>query len=316
MNDIDKKWLTDRFGRDVFFDEPMWRHTTFGIGGPADAMITLKSDQQVKDVIGWAGERGYPWMIVGAGSNLLVRDGGIRGLVLKLADGFTVIEQSSQDGSDRTVNVAAGAGTLLRRLGKHALNRGLAGLNFALGIPATVGGALMMNAGAWGVCMADITNAIVILNGNGDIVTIQREQLRFSYRRLELEKGSVILRGEFRLKRADRETLQKEALEMQRRRRLTQPLSFPGAGCIFRNPQSGMSAGELIEKAGLKGFRVGNAEVSTKHANFILNTGGACAAEVIALMKHVQQEVLSKFEINLEPEVRIVGEEIRAQKLL
>ncbi|NVM22383.1 MAG: UDP-N-acetylmuramate dehydrogenase [Desulfobacterales bacterium] len=316
MNEADKKWLARHFGHRVLFDEPMSGHTTFGIGGPADALLTLKSEQQIEDLVKWARNNGHHLMIVGAGSNLLVRDGGIRGLVLKLSSLFETIEERTSATSNGSAMITAGAGVLVRKLGKYALDRRLAGLNFALGIPGTVGGALRMNAGAWGACMADITSSIAVLNKKGEIVTIGKEQLRFSYRRLDLEEGSVILRGRFELKRADRQSLRDEAIKMQRKRRSSQPLSFPSAGCIFRNSAGGVSAGELIDKAGLKGLRVGRAEISTKHSNFIVNRGGAKASDVLALIRQIRENVLSRFGIELEPEVTIVGEEAGSQKLL
>jgi UDP-N-acetylmuramate dehydrogenase len=316
MNDADKKWLTDHFGSQVAFGEPMSRHTTFGIGGPADALLTVKTDQQLRDLVRWARDRGLPFMILGAGSNLLVRDGGIRGLVLKLANGFESMRQGSEPHPDGGVQIMAGAGVLVRKLGKYALDHGLAGLNFALGIPGTVGGALRMNAGAWGACIADTTNSVSLLNQHGDMVTLGRARLNFSYRGLNLEESGIILGAEFLLKRSDRESLRQEALDMQRKRRLTQPLSLPSAGSMFRNPSADVSAGELIDRAGLKGLRKGGAEVSTKHANFIVNKGDAKASDVLALMGRVQDMVFDRFAVHLEPEVMIIGQEAGSQELL
>jgi UDP-N-acetylmuramate dehydrogenase len=316
MNDADKNWLTDHFGSQVAFSEPMSRHTTFGIGGPADALLTVRRDQQLRDLVRWAQDRGLPFMILGAGSNLLVRDGGIRGLVVKLANGFESVRQGSEPLPNGWVGIIAGAGVLVRRLGKYALDQGLGGLNFALGIPGTVGGALRMNAGAWGSCMADTTSSVSFLNRHGDIVTMGKERLHFSYRGLNLEEGSIILRGEFRLERSDREGLRQEALNMQRKRRSTQPLSLPSAGSIFRNPSADVSAGELIDRAGLKGLRKGDAEVSTRHANFIVNKGDARASDVVALMEHIQDMVFDQFAVSLEPEVIIIGQEAGSQELL
>jgi UDP-N-acetylmuramate dehydrogenase len=316
MNDADKKWLTDHFGSQVAFGEPMSRHTTFGIGGPADALLTVRTDHQLRDLVRWARDRGLPFMILGAGSNLLVRDGGIRGLVLKLANGFESMRQDSESHPDGGVEIIAGAGVLVRKLGKYALDHGLAGLNFALGIPGTVGGALRMNAGAWGACMADTTNSVSLLNQHGDMVTMGRARLHFSYRGLNLEEGGIILGAEFLLERSDRESLRQEALDMQRKRRLTQPLSLPSAGSMFRNPSADVSAGELIDKAGLKGLRKGGAEVSTKHANFIVNKEDAKASDVLALMGRVQDMVFDRFAVHLEPEVRIIGQEAGSQEPL
>jgi UDP-N-acetylmuramate dehydrogenase len=316
MNDTDKNWLTHYFGSQVAFSEPMSRHTTFGIGGPADALLTVRTDQQLRDVVRWGHDRGLPLMILGAGSNLLVRDGGIRGLVVKLANGFESVRQGARPLPDGWVGIAAGAGVPVRKLGKYALDHGLKGLNFTLGIPGTVGGALRMNASAWGSSMADTTSFISFLTQDGDIVTMGKERLHFSYRGLNLEEGSVILRGEFRLERSDREDLRQEALDMQRRRRSTQPLSLPSAGSIFRNPSADVSAGELIDRAGLKGLQKGGAEVSTRHANFIVNKGDARASDVVALMEHIQDVVFDRFAISLKPEVIIVGQEAGSQELL
>jgi len=309
MHKEDKEWLADHFGPQVLFDESMALHTTLGIGGPADALLTVKDDEQIKDLARWASERGYPLLILGAGSNLLVRDGGIRGLVLKVAKGLTSIEQVSEMSPNGTAEVKAGAGVLLRELARYALDRGLAGLNFGLGIPGTVGGALRMNAGAWGACIADTVSSISVLRPSGDIVTVGREKLRFSYRGLALEEGVIILGGEFQLKRVDRDTLQKDATQMQKNRRLSQPLSLPSAGSIFRNPPGTMSAGELIDKAGLKGLRKGGVEISRMHGNFFVNRGHARAAEVLALIGQAKETVLERFGVHLELEVVIVGDD-------
>ncbi len=316
MNKADKKWLTDHFGSQVAFDEPMYRHTTFGIGGPADALITVRTDDQVKDLVNWAQEKGYAYLILGAGSNLLVRDGGIRGIVLNLGNGFKSIDQRSEASPNGSVHVTAGAGVMVQQLARYALDQGLAGLNFALGIPGTVGGALRMNAGARDTCMADTTIAISFLKQKGEVVTLGKEQLCFSYRRFDLEQGSIILRGEFQLKRTDRETLQREAVRMQKKRRSSQPLAFPSAGSTFRNPAGGIYAAELIDRAGLKGLRKGGAEVSTKHANFILNKEHASASDVLVLIEQVRATVFERFEVNLEPEVMIVGRETGSKKSL
>lgn len=308
MNPSDRTWLSDHLGVNVLFDEPMSRHTTFRIGGPVDALVTVKTEQEIRDLVLWAGEKDYPIVILGAGSNLLVRDGGIRGLTLKLAGDFEAIQLIPQsNGSGATVK--SGAAVLLRRLAKYAIDEGLAGLSFGLGIPGTIGGALRMNAGAWGGCMADSTSSIRMLDRRGELVGLDREQLRFSYRRLELEDGAIILSGEFKLLSKDRKTLQQEAVRMQKRRKATQPLSLPSAGSVFRNPLKEKPAGELIDQAGLKGLRVGGAEVSTVHANFIVNRGQAKASDVLTLMSQIQEAIHERFGVALEPEVTVIGQE-------
>ena len=315
MNEADKNWLTEHFGSNALFEEPMWRHTTFRIGGPADALVTIRNEQEIRVLVVWARHRSHPLMIIGAGSNLLVRDGGMRGIMLKLADDFEVIHlEPSVNGS--SAMITAGAAVLVRRLGKYALDRGLAGLNFALGIPGAVGGALKMNAGAWGGSMADITSSIRVLNRYGDISSMIQDQLRFSYRGLDLEKGTIILSAEFKLEHADREAIQKEAIRMQQKRRFSQPLSLPSAGSVFKNPPGEKAAGMLIDQAGLKGLRVGQAEVSTKHANFIVNKGHARAYDVLELIRQIQETVFERFEVDLEPEVTIVGQEAGSHELL
>ncbi len=273
-----------------------------------DALVTVKREQKIKDLVMWARDRGHPIMILGAGSNLLVRDGGVRGIVFELADDFKTIHlEAGVNGS--SAMITAGAAVLVRRLGNYALDQGLAGLNFTLGIPGTVGGALRMNAGAWGGCMADTTSSIRVLNRNGDVENMSRDQLRFSYRGLDLERDTIILSGQFKLKHADREVLREEAIRMQKKRRLSQPLSLPSAGSVFRNPPGQKAAGELIDQAGLKGLRVGEAEVSSKHGNFIVNKGNAEASDVLDLIKRIQDTVFERFGVNLEPEVTIVGQE-------
>jgi UDP-N-acetylmuramate dehydrogenase len=308
MNQSDRTWLSEHFGNSVLFDEPMSRHTTFRIGGPVDALVTVKTEQEIRNLVLWAGEKGYPFMILGAGSNLLVRDGGIRGLTLKLGGDFEAIQLLPQaNGSGATIKT--GAAVLLRQLAKFAIEEGLAGLSFGLGIPGTVGGALRMNAGAWGGCMADSTNSIRVLSQRGELISLDRNQLRFSYRKLEMEEGATILSGQFKLLSRDREALQQEAARMQKQRKSTQPISLPSAGSVFRNPVEERPAGELIDQAGMKGLRVGGAEVSTVHANFIVNRGKARASDVLTLMRQIREAILERFGLDLEPEVTIVGQE-------
>jgi len=308
MNEADRNWLLKHFGPHALLDEPMWDHTTFRIGGPADALVTVRTEQEIRDLVVWAHDKAHPIMILGAGSNLVVRDGGVRGIVVKLTDEFEGIDYVRPSNGSSAM-ITAGAAVLIRRLGKYALDQELAGLNFVLGIPGTVGGALRMNAGAWGRCMADCTSSIRILDRAGNIMSMNRDQLQFFYRGLSIGKEAIILYGQFELKQADRETLQGEAIRMQRERRLSQPLSLPSAGSVFRNPPGQKAAGELIDQAGLKGLRVGEAEVSIKHANFIVNRGHAKASDVLELIRQVQETVFERFGVSLEPEVTIVGQE-------
>ena len=315
MKSEHKRWLKDRFGALVSFDEPMSGHTTLHIGGPAN-IVTVEADEQLKELMQWAQENEVPLMVLGAGSNLLVRDGGICGVVIRLANGFTSIERSPISADNDFVGLRVGAGVLLPKLCRYALDEGLAGLNFALGIPGTVGGAIKMNAGAWGKSMADSVTAVTLLNTRGEIETVPRKALSFSYRRLGLEEGTIILRVEFQLTPSDRSRLHQDATRMLRQRSIQQPPPTGTAGCFFKNPLEGASAGELIEKAGLKGATKGNAQISGKHANFVVNKGGASAADVLSLTRQAQTMVYQKFGVQLEREVIVVGKETTAKKPL
>jgi len=312
LTDESKKWLYNQFEGSVKFDEPMNLHTYFKIGGPADAFVVPDSKKKLICLVKWCNEKKIPFVIIGNGSNLLVKDLGIRGIVISLAKCLNKISLSwIKDGA---ANVRAMAGVKLQRLCRYAQNRGFAGLNFALGIPASVGGGIMMNAGTANGCMADIIKKLIILSSNGKIMNFVNNQLDFSYRKLSFKtetnkiENPIILEGYFALNLAEKETLITEGNEILRQRIATQPMEFASPGCIFKNPKSGPPAGRLIDEAGLKGMREGNAIVSPKHANFIINMGNAKAFDVLFLMEKVKNIVFKKFNIDLEPEVKIVGE--------
>lgn len=303
-----KRWLENKFGPLVSFDEPMAGHTTFGIGGPAN-IVTVETEQQLQELIQWSKATHQPVMILGAGSNLLVRDGGIRGIVVRLGGDFASIREAGKHGATAATHLTVGSGVSLRKLCRHALKRGLAGLNFALGIPGTVGGAIKMNAGAWGNTIADSLSAVITLNRQGKVETVSRDRLQFSYRQLRLAKGEIILRAAFVLYPMDPLRLREEARRIVKRRYSRQPVSVASAGCFFRNPTKGPSAGELIDRAGLKGAKVGHAAFSNTHANFVVNTGGATASDVITLTQEARTRVREAFGVELKREVIVVGEE-------
>ncbi len=286
-------------GAEILTDEPMSAHTTFRVGGPADILIQPVSPEQVIAAIRVARECGEEPFVMGNGSNLLVKDGGMAGVVVLLGDAMSEIALSG--------NVLhAQAGAMLSRLSREALNAGLSGLVFASGIPGTVGGAVAMNAGAYGGQMADVlTRALVYLNGGARWMT--REELMMGYRTtMPLREGGVVLEAEFLLAPGDSDALVAETNELARKRREKQPLSLPSAGSTFKRPE-GYFAGALIQEAGLKGFSIGGAQVSELHAGFVVNTGNATAADILALIRHVQKKVLERSGVTLEPEVRIVG---------
>ncbi|MDL1977713.1 MAG: UDP-N-acetylmuramate dehydrogenase [Deltaproteobacteria bacterium] len=310
ISEPDRLILTEHYGDRVFFDEPMARYTTFRCGGPAEALVYPRDTEELRGLLSWAAKKGIRRMVIGSGSNLLVRDGGIRGLVINLAKGFNTIRVAERN-SD-TLLIMAEAGVLLSRLLAFSVDHDLSGLSFAAGIPGTVGGAVRMNAGTKTGCMADLVETITVLPSAGGIADMRSDRLKFSYRKLAIDAGSVVVKAYLRFGLAGRDVIQQAAASVFARRKATQPLSFASAGSFFRNPADGPSAGELIEAAGLKGRRVNDAEVSEKHANFIINRGKATASDVLKLASMIRKSVFENSEMLLEPEVMIVGEEKRA----
>ena len=287
--------------RQILIDEPMSRHTTFRVGGPADVIFFPESGEQVAAALALAKDAGVPAVVIGNGSNLLVRDGGIRGLVVALGDGMSAIER------DGCV-VAAQAGAPLAKVAAFAQAEGLAGLEFASGIPGTLGGGCAMNAGAYGGQLSDALIDAAVLR-DGQIETLAVDALEMGYRTsMPLRTGSVVLSARFKLTEDDPEAIAGRMRELNARRRDKQPLNFPSAGSTFKRPE-GQFAGALIEQAGLKGRSVSGAQVSPKHAGFIVNTGGATASDILALIGVVRAEVESRFGVRLETEVRILGED-------
>ncbi|MBL7178715.1 MAG: UDP-N-acetylmuramate dehydrogenase [Pseudomonadota bacterium] len=308
-----KKWLTGRFGAGVKFDEPMSRHTSLRVGGPAEAYVAPPNMDGLQSLINWAWQKGLPYLIVGDGTNLLVKDGGIGGIVIVLTECLKEITKTGE--GNKAVIVTAMAGARLQALCRFAIENGLAGMNFALGIPGTVGGGIMMNAGTAYGWIENVLRSIRLLLPDGQLRELTRNRLNFSYRKLSwsLEPSQmypaqpIVVEGSFGLHPSDPDKLKAEAEEILKTRRQKQPVGVPSAGCFFKNPASGKTAGELIELAGLKGKSIGAAEVSSKHANFLINTGQASAADFLALMELVQETVSKMFNIDLEREVKIVG---------
>jgi UDP-N-acetylmuramate dehydrogenase len=309
-----KKWLSDHLEGCVKFDVPMANYTYFKVGGPADAYTQPESKRELVMLIRYAVENQIPYYVIGGGTNLLVKDSGIRGIVIVLSSGFNQIQRSGLSNGD--VLVTVGAGVKLQAFCRYAIENGLAGMNFAIGVPGSTGGAIMMNAGTSNGSMGHNIAFITVLGSNGHHRKIPRDLLSFAYRRLSIPSEPsespmtqpVILEGCFKLQASDPERLKSEARNLLHLREQKQPLEMQSAGCFFKNPDFGKTAGELIELAGLKGKSVGAAVVSTKHANFIINRGGTTAAEVLKLKDIIQQTVVENFQINLEPEVKIVGE--------
>ena len=284
----------------ILFDVFMNQYTSLGIGGPADALAFPEDEKDLGVLVSMAQRRNIPYYVIGRGTNLLIRERGIRGLVMNLSSGFGKISNAGK-------RISAGAGILLTEMIRFAMERGLSGLSPVYGVPGTVGGGLAMNAGAWGTDVGQRAESIAVMNRDGRVRRLSRETLAFGYRRLDLEEGSIILEGTLLLEPQSPEKTREEITHYQKKRQQTQPLQFPSAGSIFKNP-SGFSAGKIIEEVGLKGRGVGGAEISVIHGNFIINTGGATADHVLELVHLIQDRVHRERGITLEPEVRIIGE--------
>ncbi|RLB85387.1 MAG: hypothetical protein DRH24_02220 [Deltaproteobacteria bacterium] len=307
------KWLKTLSDCDVKFDEPMSLHTGFRVGGPAEVLVCPKSCENLVKLVRWARQREISYLVIGRGTNLLVKETGISGIVIKLAGNFAKISEVKTE--QHGVIVTALAGTGLQNLCVFANRRGYGGMNFALGIPGSVGGGITMNAGTACGSMETVLESVKILLPTGETEKIKKEKLVFNYRKFSwnieendfLYKDAVILEGSFCLQASDPEKLKKEAREIMKTRKKKEPVSFPNAGCFFKNPAPDRPAGKLIELAGLKGEKVGGAEISTKHANFFINRNRASAADILKLMEIARRSVLKKFNLELEPEVKIVG---------
>ena len=285
----------------VLLNEPMSRHTTFKTGGNADVFLTPESEEQVVKVLNFVKEYELPVFILGNGSNLLVGDKGIRGVVICLYKKLDEISVKNEE-------LYAGAGVLLSRVAASALNAGLEGFEFASGIPGTVGGAVYMNAGAYGFELKEIIKSVRFIDVEGNICERNCEQCNFGYRKsIFTDSEKIILGCTFKLKYGDKEEIQRKISDYTQRRVSKQPLEKPSAGSTFKRPE-GYFAGALIEGAGLKGKRIGGAEVSEKHAGFIINAGNATSKDVLDLIKYVQDAVYKKDGVMLEPEVKLVGE--------
>jgi len=294
--------LNDLLGGALSLNEPMSRHTSFRIGGPADALFVPRDANELKRALQCAQELSVPVTVIGNGSNLLVRDGGVRGLVIKLAGTMDYVYVTD-------TRVTAGCGVLLSTLAHVAVEAGLKGLEFAAGIPGTLGGALSMNAGAYDGEMKDVVVLVRALTCAGEDVELRGAELGFGYRHSALKAHTLVaVEAALSLTVGDKEVSRARVAELNRLRREKQPIALPSAGSVFKRPP-GFYAGRLIEDAGLKGCRVGDAEVSTLHAGFIVNVGNATARDVLDLIFHVQSRVLEQSGVLLEPEIRIVGEE-------
>lgn len=284
----------------VLFSEEMKKHTSFKIGGPADIFVDCESADDVVTAIDICKKESIPYMILGNGSNLLVSDKGIEGAVIHIGSKMNKIEITDE-------TVVCESGCLLSTLANAVCRESLSGLEFAAGIPGSLGGGVYMNAGAYGGELRDVIESVTYIDSLGNIKTAEKDELDFSYRHSMFSgKDYVILSVTMKLKKGNPDEIRAEMTELNHRRCDKQPLEFPSAGSTFKRPE-GHFAGKLIQDAGLMGYSVGGAQVSEKHAGFVINTGDATAEDVLNLIEHIKKTVFEKFQVILEPEVKITG---------
>lgn len=286
----------------VLVDEPMSAHTTFRVGGPADYIVMPPTSEALCDAVSLCRAEGVEWRILGHGSNVLVADAGLRGVTVKVSSNLADVEIDEGEGV-----IVAQAGASNAKVAACAQRAELTGFEFAAGIPGTIGGAAIMNAGAYDGEFKQVARECTCLTPEGDVVVVSAEQAQWGYRSSALmDRGFIVLSAVLDLRKGDPEDIRAYMVELARRRQEKQPIELPSAGSTFKRPP-GHYAGKLIQDAGLQGYRVGGAEVSTKHAGFVVNRGGATAADVLAVIRDVQAQVLEKFGVELEPEVRLWG---------
>lgn len=296
------KKLTDTIEKErVYIDEPMKKHITFRVGGNADYFVTPNTVEEVKNVIALCKQEEMPYYILGNGSNLLVSDQGYRGVIIQIYKEMSKIEVAGD-------LIKAQAGALLSKIGSLALEQGLTGFEFASGIPGTLGGAVVMNAGAYGGEIKDIIEEATVLTPEGELLKLKKDELELGYRTSIIAKRDyIVLEAVIRLEVGDKEAIKQRMDELRFQRTSKQPLEYPSAGSTFKRPE-GYFAGKLIQDAGLRGFQVGGAQVSEKHCGFVINKDNATAADVMELMRQVSAIVKEKFGVELEPEVKRLGE--------
>lgn len=302
MNREFKDELIDAAGEEnVLFDEPMKKHTTFRIGGNADCFVIPKTKEQIQAVVRLCESKKVPYYFLGNGSNLLVSDQGYRGVIINIYKNQNHINIEGN-------RITAQAGALLSKIAKEALNASLTGFEFAAGIPGTLGGAVVMNAGAYGGEMKQVLVSAKVLSREGEILTLTNEELKLGYRTSVIPGGGyLVLEALLELEPGDKEEIKSRMDDLAARRSSKQPLEFPSAGSTFKRPE-GYFAGKLIMDSGLRGYSVGDAAVSEKHCGFVINKGSATAKEVLGLIRHVQEEVFRQFGVKMETEVKMLGD--------
>ena len=285
----------------ILKDEPMDKHTTFRAGGKADYLVMPSNEEQVRDLVLLLKKENVPYYVMGNGSNLLVRDQGFKGVIIQIARKMNQIRVEGE-------TIYAQAGALLSKIAAQALGEGLTGFEFASGIPGTLGGAVMMNAGAYGGEMKQVIVNACVLTSAGEIAVIPADLMELGYRTSVFAKNqAIILSAQLKLEYGNEAVIREYMDELKEQRVSKQPLEYPSAGSTFKRPE-GYFAGKLIQDAGLRGFQVGGAQVSEKHCGFVINKDHATATDILSLMEQVSDKVEAKFGVRLEPEVKIIGE--------
>ncbi len=295
--------FVERFKGRILFNIPLAGYTSFGIGGPAEVMAFPVDEADLKEILHFAVSRKFEFFVMSMGTNLLVRDGGYRGIVINMREGLKGTEWN-----DERATAVVGAGVRTAALSAEAAEKGLAGMEFACSIPGSMGGAAVMNAGAYGHEMRDVVEGVEVMDLKGKKRFIPAAEMGLSYRASEIGEDLIVTRVHLRLKRDDPGNIRKRMRAFVERRKASAPALPANAGSIFKNPP-GDYAGRLIEEAGFKGLREGGAAVSAEHANYIVNTGGATASDVLSLMATIRDGVYSKFGVLLEPEIKVIGED-------
>jgi UDP-N-acetylmuramate dehydrogenase len=306
FNEDVRGMLREVVSGDVLFDEPLCHYTSFGVGGKADAVVFPADKEELSKTITCLAEKAIPFMPLGNGTNLIVRDGGYRGVIISFK-GFHGL--GVEEGKDGTVYVHAEAGVSLAEVVSLSHREGMTGMEFCAGIPGSVGGAVRMNAGAYGREIKDVAEKIVFMTGKGEIIEQGKETLHFTYRRLSVPPDFLVLAVAFSLMVGDKKEIGGKIEQILSMRREKHPLMYRNAGSIFKNPGS-VSAGRIIDEIGLKGFQIGGAMVSEMHGNFIVNTGNAKAGDVLALIDAVKKKALEERGIVLETEVCVIGNDL------
>lgn len=285
---------------EIFYNEPMKNHTSYGIGGPAEAFINPHNYEDLLKIINYSKQNSVPICFIGSGSNLLVSDKGIKGIVISPKKSFKRLEFKENI-------IFAESGVMLGSLVRKSTKRNLTGLESLIGVPGTLGGALVMNAGAFGSEISNFLKSVSLITSDGNLINLKADQILFEYRYSNFKDEEFILSATFELSKETPDIIYQKKQIASKGRKTNQPLKYRSAGSIFKNPNSKFAAGYLIEKVGLKGHRVGNAEISDHHANFFINHGNATSNDIIKLIKIAKEKVLNQFNINLELEVKLIG---------